>query len=57
MLTALKNLVSDENGVSTVEYGLMVALVSLVAVAAIGFCGRSLTDIFSGAMAPPSMHT
>ena len=47
MLAILKNLINDEKGQGLAEYGLILALVSLVVVVALGALGTSLNDIFN----------
>ena len=49
--TSMKNLVSrfvsDESGVTAIEYGLIAALIAVAAVVAMTAVGTSLTGIFS----------
>ncbi|MDA0664662.1 MAG: Flp family type IVb pilin [Proteobacteria bacterium] len=40
-------LLSDESGATTIEYGLIAALVSVAAVGALSTMGESLTGIFT----------
>ena len=40
-------LVRDEKGASMVEYGLLVALIAVVAIVAVQFLGGSVSDKFS----------
>jgi pilus assembly protein Flp/PilA len=42
-----KNLLNDESGATAIEYGLIAALVSVAAIAALRSMGTSLTEIFS----------
>jgi pilus assembly protein Flp/PilA len=49
MLSRLKLLVRDEEGATMVEYGLMIALVALVAFVAIQVLGTNLSTLFSTA--------
>ena len=39
----------DENGQGMVEYGLILGLIALVAIAAVVLLGDGVTDIFTGA--------
>jgi len=55
----LKNLMNDESGATAIEYGLIAALVSVAAIAALTAMGGSLNSMFtavstalSGAVAP-----
>jgi pilus assembly protein Flp/PilA len=43
----LKRIRSDEDGASLVEYGLLVALIALVVVAALTATGTSLSNLFN----------
>jgi pilus assembly protein Flp/PilA len=43
----IKNLLNDESGATAIEYGLIAALVSVAAIAALRSMGTSLTEIFS----------
>jgi pilus assembly protein Flp/PilA len=47
VLATLKAMVRDEEGVSMVEYGLMIALVAMVALVAIQLLGTNLSTLFS----------
>jgi pilus assembly protein Flp/PilA len=47
MLTYLKNFVREEEGATMVEYGLMVALIAVVCIAAVTLIGGSLSAMFS----------
>lgn len=47
--TSLTRLLRDETGASAVEYGLIVALVSVLAVAGLDAVGSSLGDTISAA--------
>jgi len=47
MLNTLKSFVRDENGATMIEYGLIAALVSVAAIAALGILGTDLTNIFN----------
>ena len=46
MITTLKTLWKDESGATAIEYGLIAALVSVAAIAALSNMGASLTNIF-----------
>lgn len=43
----LKAFLTDESGATMIEYGLIAALVSVAAIAALTFLGSSLTTIFN----------
>jgi pilus assembly protein Flp/PilA len=43
----LSGLRKDERGVTSVEYGLMVALIAIVIIGAVAFVGHSLTGLFN----------
>jgi len=47
MLTNLKSLIRDESGVTAIEYGLIAALVSVVAIGALQSMGGSLSIMFT----------
>jgi pilus assembly protein Flp/PilA len=47
MKTFLNDFVSDESGATAIEYGLIAALVSVAAIAALSALGSALQDIFS----------
>lgn len=47
MLTTLTTMLRDDEGATMVEYGLMVALVALVALAAVKVLGTNLSMLFS----------
>lgn len=42
-------LTRDEEGATMVEYGLMVALIAIIAMVAVGLLGDGLTNIFTDA--------
>jgi pilus assembly protein Flp/PilA len=46
MISALSKLSHDERGATAIEYGLIVALIAIVAVAAFGLVGTSLSSVF-----------
>ena len=47
MLTSLKNFLRDDEGATMVEYGLMVALIAVVCIAAVGLLGGNIRDMFA----------
>ncbi|HVA36352.1 MAG TPA: Flp family type IVb pilin [Candidatus Dormibacteraeota bacterium] len=47
MKTALMNLVRDEDGATLVEYGLLLALIAVVAIGALTLLGKNVTNMFS----------
>jgi pilus assembly protein Flp/PilA len=47
MLKTLKSMIRDEEGATMVEYGLMVALVAMVALLAVTTLGKNLSTLFS----------
>jgi len=47
MYALLKDLMNDESGATAIEYGLIAALVSVAAIAALQALGGSLNSIFS----------
>jgi pilus assembly protein Flp/PilA len=47
MLTTLTTMLRDDEGATMVEYGLMVALVALVALAAVKLLGTNLSTLFN----------
>lgn len=49
MLTSLRAFLMDEGGAALVEYGLLLALLALVAFTAIGMFGRSVSALFNTA--------
>ena len=46
MISTIKSFIKDESGATAIEYGLIAALVSVAAVAALETLGTSLTGIF-----------
>lgn len=48
MLTTLRSMLREENGATMVEYGLLVALIALVALGAIQTLGINLSSMFTG---------
>jgi pilus assembly protein Flp/PilA len=49
MLNTLKLLVRDEEGATMIEYGLMIALIALVAITAVRSLGTSARSLFNTA--------
>lgn len=49
MKTSLLALASDESGATLVEYGLLLALIALAAVAVMGTLGTKVSGLFSSA--------
>lgn len=47
LITAAKKLVTQEGGATMVEYGLMVALIAVVAVAAVTLLGTNISTLFT----------
>ncbi len=47
-MNALRNFVKDESGASAVEYGLLVALISVVIIGAVTLLGQSISGMFTG---------
>jgi len=47
MIDTIKNFLSDESGATAIEYGLIAALVSVAAIAALGSLGNSLGVMFN----------
>ena len=46
MLKTFQNVLRDESGATAIEYGLIAALVSVAAIAALGAMGQSLKGMF-----------
>lgn len=46
MMTTFKKFLDDESGATAIEYGLIAALVSVAAVAALSTLGTSLSTMF-----------
>jgi len=49
MKNLLKRLWKEEEGQDLVEYGLLLALIALAAIASVGTISQSISDIFSSA--------
>jgi pilus assembly protein Flp/PilA len=47
MLATLTSMLRDDEGATMVEYGLMVALVAMVALAAVKLLGTNLSTLFN----------
>jgi pilus assembly protein Flp/PilA len=47
MRTTLKNLIRDEEGATMVEYGLLVALIAVVAITGVKLLGTNLSSLFN----------
>ena len=47
MFAKMIGFIKDEDGATAIEYGLIAALVSVAAIAALGAVGDSLVDIFT----------
>ncbi len=47
MFANIKSFVADESGATAIEYGLIAALVSVAAIAALRGMGNSLTNLFN----------
>jgi pilus assembly protein Flp/PilA len=47
MITTLKTMIRDEEGATMVEYGLLVALIALVAIVGVTLLGTNLNKLFS----------
>jgi pilus assembly protein Flp/PilA len=44
----LRRFIEDESGATVVEYGLIIAVLSLVTIAGVGTAANALQDLFSG---------
>jgi pilus assembly protein Flp/PilA len=47
MFTTLKSMIRDEEGATMVEYGLLVALIALVAIVGVRALGTSVSSLFN----------
>jgi pilus assembly protein Flp/PilA len=47
MITKLVAMIQDEEGATMVEYGLLVALIALVAIVGVTLLGTNLNNLFS----------
>ncbi len=48
MLGRIRDFFNDESGASAVEYGLLVALIAVVIIAAVTALGTSISQMFTG---------
>jgi pilus assembly protein Flp/PilA len=49
MITTLSSMLRDEEGATMVEYGLLVALIALVAIVGVATLGKNLLTLFNAA--------
>ncbi len=49
MITTLNTMLRDEEGATMVEYGLLVALIALVAIIGVTLLGKNLNTLFNAA--------
>ena len=49
MIEKLRNLVWDEEGQGLIEYGLIIALISLIAIVAMSPLGQKIASVFTSA--------
>jgi pilus assembly protein Flp/PilA len=47
MITTLKSMIRDEEGATMVEYGLLVALIAMVALAGVQLLGTNLKNLYN----------
>lgn len=47
MLSAVRNVLRDEQGATMVEYGIMVALIAAICIAVISTLGQNVSNAFS----------
>lgn len=47
MLATLRSLIRDDEGASMVEYGLLIALIAVVALTAVKLVGTNLSTLFN----------
>lgn len=47
MINTIRKFIDDESGATAIEYGLIAALVSVAAIAALSALGSALDDIFT----------
>lgn len=47
MLNCITSILRDEEGATMVEYGLLVALIAMVALAAVTFLGTNLSTLYN----------
>lgn len=48
MLEKLLNFIKDEDGIETIEYALIAALVAIAVIAGATYLGEEVNDIYSG---------
>ncbi len=48
-MSKIRNFFKDETGASAVEYGLLVALIAVVIIAAVSLLGTTISNVFSTA--------
>ena len=53
----LRRLFTEEEGQTLVEYGLLVALIALVVIAALTVLGRKVANAFNAINETPASHT
>ena len=46
-MTLINRIIGDQDGATAIEYGLMAALISVAAIAAMGGLGNSLSNTFN----------
>jgi len=51
MINSFKSMIRDEEGATMVEYGLLVALIALVAIVGVTALGKSLNGLFTNVAA------
>jgi pilus assembly protein Flp/PilA len=47
MISAIRKLVTDEQGATLVEYGLLLLLVALAAIASLGLFGGAINNLYT----------
>jgi pilus assembly protein Flp/PilA len=47
IIAGLKHFLTDEQGVTAIEYGLIAALIAIVIIAAVATVGTSLNNVFT----------
>jgi pilus assembly protein Flp/PilA len=48
-IVKIQNRIADERGATAVEYGLMVALIAIVIIAAVTLLGQNISELFDTA--------
>jgi pilus assembly protein Flp/PilA len=51
MLTIIKNFANDESGASAAEYAVLLTIVTAALIAAVGFLGTAISNVFSSVAA------